>query len=73
MTTTLVLGTIKFIHMRNDILNDDGLPDIGKLKPVSRIGSPLFATVSEGFPLTAVMGSWKELESGIKGATGIKS
>lgn len=56
--------------MRNDILNDDGLPDIGKLKPVSRIGPPFFAKVSEVFPLGSVMESWKALESEIKSATG---
>jgi len=65
VTTTLVLATIKFIHMRNDILDDAGLPDIGKLKPVSRIGPPLFARVSEAFPLASVMESWKELERDI--------
>jgi hypothetical protein len=72
VTTTLVLGAIKFIHMRNDILNDDGLPDIGKLKPMSRIGAPLFAKVSEAFPLKIMMETWKELESDINEAIGVK-
>jgi hypothetical protein len=65
VTTTLVLGSIKFIHMRNDVLDDGGLPHIGKLRPVSRIGPPLFARVSEGFALPSVMESWKEMNEAI--------
>lgn len=57
-TTTLVLGLIKRVHVRESFLREDGLTlDPAKLRPVARLGGVTFARVVEGFDLPRV--SWK--------------
>jgi len=52
ITSTLVLALVKFIHMRNDIIDPErGVADPGKLKPVARMGGITYAKVSEGYTL----------------------
>ena len=48
---TLILGSIKYIHVRNDVLDARGNADIAKLKPVSRIGGIKYALIKDVFPL----------------------
>ncbi|KAI8968828.1 hypothetical protein BD414DRAFT_503668 [Trametes punicea] len=48
-TATLVLGLVKCIHVRNDVLNERGVVDYTKLRPVGRMGDITFARVGDGF------------------------
>ena len=48
---TLILGSVKYIHVRNDVLDARGNADIAKLKPVSRIGGITYALTNDVFPL----------------------
>lgn len=57
-TTTLVLGLIKRVHVREACLREDGLTlDPARLRPVARLGSVSYARTVEGFDLPRV--SWK--------------
>lgn len=57
-TTTVVLGLIRRVHVRESFLREDGLTlDPSKLRPVARLGSVTYARVVEGFDLPRV--SWK--------------
>jgi hypothetical protein len=47
----MFLGHVKYIHVRNDVLNDRGLVDPGKLKPVARLGDIAFSRVTEAYRL----------------------
>ena len=50
-TATLVLGLVKSFHIRNDVLNERGLVDFTKLKPVGRIGDLAYTRVGDTFRL----------------------
>ncbi|KAG6871788.1 hypothetical protein C0995_016628 [Termitomyces sp. Mi166 len=56
--TTLILGTIKYIHVRKDVLDERGNVDPGKLKPVARMGGTLYAKINEGYNIYRP--NWKE-------------
>ncbi|KAF8178441.1 hypothetical protein BJ912DRAFT_1130556 [Pholiota molesta] len=61
VSSTLILGLVKFIHVRNDIIEPTrGVVDPGKLKPVGRLGGILYTKVSEGFNLPRP--SWKDIQ-----------
>ena len=65
ITTTLVFGLIKHIHVRNAVLTEDGQTvDPAKLRPVARLGGSTFARLGEGFDLERP--SWKDLKERIK-------
>jgi len=64
ITSTLVLGLVKFIHIRNDVIDERGVADPGKLKPIARLGGLTYAKVSEGFTLPRR--PWKEVSEEIK-------
>lgn len=65
VTSTLVLGLVKFIHMRNDVIDPErGVADPGKLKPIARMGGLTYAKVSEGFVLPRK--SWKDVGGDIR-------
>ncbi|KAF9529395.1 hypothetical protein CPB83DRAFT_852592 [Crepidotus variabilis] len=58
-TTTLVLGLIKKVHVREGALAEDGLSiDAAKLRPIARLGGKGYSRLTEGFELPRV--SWKE-------------
>ena len=57
-TTTLILGLVKKIHIRNDVLNEKGTVDPACLKPVSRMGDITYARLGDGFRLPRP--SWNE-------------
>ncbi|KAF9481547.1 hypothetical protein BDN70DRAFT_830877 [Pholiota conissans] len=60
-TTTVILGLIKRIHVRETFLNDDGVTiDPAKLRPIARLGGTTYARVLEGFDLPRV--SWKAIK-----------
>ncbi|KAF4616569.1 hypothetical protein D9613_008730 [Agrocybe pediades] len=63
VTATLVLGLIKYIHIRKDVINDRGTVDPGKLKPVARMGGLAYAKVSEGYILPRR--PWAEVKDAI--------
>lgn len=69
MTTTLILGTIKYIHIRNDVLDERGYIDIAKLKPVARLGGLLYARITEAFriPRPVWQDTGKAIESALEG------
>ena len=46
-TTTLTLAHVKYIHVRNDVLNERGTVDITKFKPISRLGDNSYGRVGD--------------------------
>jgi len=46
-STTLILGRITHIHVRNDVLNERGLVDPAKLRPIARLGDITFARLGD--------------------------
>ncbi|KAH9916922.1 uncharacterized protein B0H18DRAFT_48949 [Fomitopsis serialis] len=48
-TTTMILGHVKYIHVRNDVLNERGNVDPAKFKPVGRMGDISYSRVGDGF------------------------
>ncbi|KAI0628447.1 hypothetical protein C8Q77DRAFT_1067984 [Trametes polyzona] len=56
-TATLILGLVKCIHVRQDVLNERGVVDYAKLRPVARLGDITYARVGDGFRLPRP--SWK--------------
>ncbi|KAH9176579.1 hypothetical protein EDB89DRAFT_1845733 [Lactarius sanguifluus] len=51
-SATLVLGRVRYIHVRNSVLQPDGLrANPAKLRPVSRISGSTYARLGEGFDL----------------------
>ncbi|KAG6907687.1 hypothetical protein DXG01_007790 [Tephrocybe rancida] len=67
VTTTLILGTVKYIHVRNDVLDERGNVDPGKLKPVARMGGTLYAKVNEGYNIYRP--NWRQHEEPIREST----
>jgi len=68
-TATLILGHVKLIHIRNDVIEPvRGAVDPGKLRPVTRMGGRLYGRVSEGYVLDRLV--WKEDEEAIMEALG---
>ncbi len=49
LTTTLVLGLVKCIHVRNDVLNERGTVDVTKFKPIVRLGDISYSTIGTSF------------------------
>lgn len=51
-TTTLVLGRVKVMHIRKDMINPEtGAVDAAKTLPVTRIGGLQYARTSVGYEL----------------------
>ena len=55
-TTIVVFAHVKYIHVRNDMLNERGTVDIIKFKPVSRLGGNAYARVGDAFGMPRM--SW---------------
>jgi len=69
LSATLILGYVKFIHIRKDVLDPErGTVNPGKLKPVARLGGISYSRISEGYMLPRL--SWKENEEIIREALG---
>ncbi|KAF9484822.1 hypothetical protein BDN70DRAFT_872072 [Pholiota conissans] len=59
VSSTLILGLVKYIHMRNDVIGPTGgTIDPGKLKAVGRLGGLNYSKVSEGYTLERP--AWKD-------------
>ncbi|KAF9484821.1 hypothetical protein BDN70DRAFT_928067 [Pholiota conissans] len=59
VVSTLILGLVKYIHMRNDIIEPTkGTVDPGKLRAVGRLGGVTYSTVAGGF--TIERPTWKD-------------
>lgn len=49
---TLVLGRVRYVHVRHSVLQPDGLrANPAKLRPISRLGGQSYARLGEGFNL----------------------
>jgi len=59
-STTVILGLIKRIHVRESVLNEDEMTvDPAKLRPIARLGGTTYAKLLEGFDLSRI--SWKSI------------
>ena len=57
-TTTVILGLIRKVHVRESVLSEDGITvDPGKLQCVSRLGGSTYTRLLEGFDLPRI--TWK--------------
>lgn len=63
-TTTLVLAHVKYIHVRNDVLNERGTVDLTKFKPIARMGDISYARVGDAFRLPRAV--WATEESKVR-------
>ncbi|KAI0062710.1 hypothetical protein BV25DRAFT_600514 [Artomyces pyxidatus] len=59
VSNTLIIGLVKFIHVRKDVLTPKGTVDLAKLKPLARMGDITYARVGDGFRLDRPL--WSEL------------
>ncbi|KIJ10688.1 hypothetical protein PAXINDRAFT_16351 [Paxillus involutus ATCC 200175] len=50
-TSTMLLGYVKYIHIRNDMLTEKGVVDMTLFRPLSRMGDVTYARVGNGFRL----------------------
>ncbi|EKM76468.1 hypothetical protein AGABI1DRAFT_115800 [Agaricus bisporus var. burnettii JB137-S8] len=51
-TNTLILGYVKYIHMRKDTMDPTrGIPETGKLKPICRLGGVSYAKLGDGYQI----------------------
>ncbi|KIO12012.1 hypothetical protein M404DRAFT_994072, partial [Pisolithus tinctorius Marx 270] len=51
ITATLILAHVKYIHVRKDVLNERGVVDITKYKPIARLGDISYGRVGDVFRL----------------------
>ncbi|KIN97831.1 hypothetical protein M404DRAFT_970202 [Pisolithus tinctorius Marx 270] len=51
ITTTLILAHVKYIHVRKDILNECGIVDITKYKPITHLGDISYTRIGDAFRL----------------------
>lgn len=58
VSTTLILGHVKYIHVRKDVLTEREMIDPAKMKAVSMLASVTYARVGEGFRLDRP--SWED-------------
>ncbi|ESK92345.1 flavoprotein oxygenase [Moniliophthora roreri MCA 2997] len=61
----LILGTIKYVHVRKDMLNPDkDVVDPDKLKPIARMGDISYTRVTEAFRLPRF--DWQKEKEGLE-------
>lgn len=58
-TTVLILGLVKYIHVRKDTISERGNVDPAKLQPVGRLGDILYGSLSGGYRITRP--AWKDV------------
>lgn len=64
-TTTLLIGLIKHIHIRNAVLTEDQKTvDPSKLRPVARLEGNTFVRLGEAFDVARP--SWKALKDSVE-------
>lgn len=54
---TLILGLVKLIHVRNDVLNERGHVDPAQFRPIARGGDITYLRTGDAFRLPRI--SWK--------------
>ncbi|KAF8645586.1 hypothetical protein AX16_007720 [Volvariella volvacea WC 439] len=69
IASTVIIGQVKMMHIRKDTLNERGVCDPGKLKPISRLGGISFSRVTEGFELPRM--SWADAQAEMKSVNGV--
>lgn len=57
---SLVIGTVVGIHVRDDVITEDGLIDIRKIKPLARLGYMDYSVVDDFFRLDRPPGGGME-------------
>lgn len=57
--STIVLGLVKLIHVRNAVLTPEGTVDPALYKPLVRLGGNQYATLGDGF--TIPRPRWEEV------------
>ncbi|THH13337.1 hypothetical protein EW146_g6863 [Bondarzewia mesenterica] len=65
--TTLILGLVKYVHVRKDVLTENGTVDPARLKPVSRLGDTTYSRLGDGFRLARP--SWSQEGEKLQEAT----
>jgi flavin reductase (DIM6/NTAB) family NADH-FMN oxidoreductase RutF len=50
-SSTMILGQVVRLHLREDIMRPDGLVDASLLQPVARLGGPEYASLGEVFSM----------------------
>ncbi|KAJ7074963.1 hypothetical protein B0H15DRAFT_868347 [Mycena belliarum] len=60
VAANLVLGSVKYIHVRKAVLNERGVVDPAKLKPVGRMGDITYVKIGDGFRIPRP--SWAQAE-----------
>ena len=65
-TSTLILGHVKYIHVRNDVLTERGTVDITKFKPIARLGDISYGRVGDVFRIPRAV--WANEESKVEEA-----
>jgi len=68
VTNTLVLGSVKYVHVRKDVLDERGNADPAKLKAVARMGGNIYARINEGYKIERH--AWREHEKLIQESIG---
>lgn len=63
--TTLILGQVRYIHVRKDVLTEKGTVDPAKFKAVGRLGDITYARVGDGFRLARP--SWEDEKDRMEG------
>ncbi|KAI0028488.1 hypothetical protein K488DRAFT_58467 [Vararia minispora EC-137] len=57
-SAALILGLVKGIHVRKDVLNEKGLVDITKFRPITRLGDISYGRIGDVFRIPRPV--WKE-------------
>ncbi|KAI6011120.1 hypothetical protein EDC04DRAFT_2871105 [Pisolithus marmoratus] len=70
ITTTMILAHVKYIHVRKDVLNERGIIDITKYKPISKLGDELYGRIGDVFRLPRI--AWEQEKDKIEQALGAK-
>ncbi|KAF9003301.1 hypothetical protein BDQ17DRAFT_1425270 [Cyathus striatus] len=66
-STTLILGAVKYVHVRNDVLHSEkGVVDPARMKPVSRMGGVTYARSLQGFDLSR--SRWEDIKDDVENA-----
>ncbi|EIM81796.1 uncharacterized protein STEHIDRAFT_65771, partial [Stereum hirsutum FP-91666 SS1] len=68
VSTTLILGLVKYIHVRKDVLTENKTVDPAKFRAVGRLGDVTYARVGEGFRLARPQ--WEEEKDKIEQSGG---
>lgn len=70
MTTVLIIGRVKALHIRSDCLHEDGSVNIPKTLPVNRVSGMLYTRATHGFELPRP--KWSELKDTAEVAAALK-